>query len=410
MTSTLAWLDYSEEDQRRAREIVQLFMQPESRDELGIGVVRDALSDSMFPGISVVQTRARYFLFVPWLFTEGERRGHRGRALTRWVDLQERKLIESLRAGGEGGEGDGLIGRLAGVRLKILPSTIYWNGLHQFGILRSAASIEQVADLAGSGRLVDDAITEMVDRGDGLWDPSMPRAFPGFFKMSSATFDLEPVEADWLAERISSCCEGTLLGWLASRPSLRLADSSAPWMEPAVGTAPPEILNVVTHAELFSLVMHGAALLYNLLLAERCRELGIEAHADRVETYRTSLAAWVTEIEGVSRRLSSWDLADFWALVETRNPRVPVRTRLFIEQWISFITSGRRTDLADDPGARQLIRNREQSQKRGQARLDNERLLRQWGGEAGLARLNYRWPTAHQILDDIEQGRSRARA
>ena len=38
----IAWLDASREDQRRMREIVNLFTQSESRDELGIGQVRDA--------------------------------------------------------------------------------------------------------------------------------------------------------------------------------------------------------------------------------------------------------------------------------------------------------------------------------------------------------------------------------
>ena len=36
MPSTLAWLDYSEADQRRAREIIAMFSQRESRDELGL--------------------------------------------------------------------------------------------------------------------------------------------------------------------------------------------------------------------------------------------------------------------------------------------------------------------------------------------------------------------------------------
>ena len=36
--SQLTWLDYSEDDQRRARELVAMFSQRESRDELGIGV------------------------------------------------------------------------------------------------------------------------------------------------------------------------------------------------------------------------------------------------------------------------------------------------------------------------------------------------------------------------------------
>src|ERR1700732_3575593 len=52
--------DFSREDQRRMREIVNLFTQSESRDELGIGQVRDAFSDSLFPGTSTLHTRARY--------------------------------------------------------------------------------------------------------------------------------------------------------------------------------------------------------------------------------------------------------------------------------------------------------------------------------------------------------------
>ena len=69
--AVLAWLDYSEADQRRAQEIVRMFSQPESRDELGLGQIRDALSDTLFPGTSVLLTRARYLLFVPWLYREG---------------------------------------------------------------------------------------------------------------------------------------------------------------------------------------------------------------------------------------------------------------------------------------------------------------------------------------------------
>jgi hypothetical protein len=66
MPSMIAWLDASREDQRRMREIVNLFTQSESRDELGIGQVRDAFRDSLSPGTSTLHTRARYLLFVPW--------------------------------------------------------------------------------------------------------------------------------------------------------------------------------------------------------------------------------------------------------------------------------------------------------------------------------------------------------
>lgn len=50
--AVLKWLHYSGADQRRAREIVAMFSQRESRDELGIGRIRNALSGTFFPGSS----------------------------------------------------------------------------------------------------------------------------------------------------------------------------------------------------------------------------------------------------------------------------------------------------------------------------------------------------------------------
>ena len=66
--STLTWLDTSEKDRRRTLEFIDTFRERDTRDELGIGVVRDAFSDLMFPGTSTVQTRATYFLLVPWCY------------------------------------------------------------------------------------------------------------------------------------------------------------------------------------------------------------------------------------------------------------------------------------------------------------------------------------------------------
>ena len=48
MASSIAWLDTSAEEQRRMREVLNLFAQSESRDELGIGQIRDTFSDRYF--------------------------------------------------------------------------------------------------------------------------------------------------------------------------------------------------------------------------------------------------------------------------------------------------------------------------------------------------------------------------
>lgn len=40
--STFVWLDYSERDRRKMLDVVDLFREHDTRDELGIGSVRDA--------------------------------------------------------------------------------------------------------------------------------------------------------------------------------------------------------------------------------------------------------------------------------------------------------------------------------------------------------------------------------
>lgn len=66
--SGIAWLDTSPADERRMREIVRLFSDTATLDDLGIGQVRDGLGDLMFPGTPTVHARPRYFLVIPWIF------------------------------------------------------------------------------------------------------------------------------------------------------------------------------------------------------------------------------------------------------------------------------------------------------------------------------------------------------
>src|SRR6266545_762157 len=50
MTSSFTWLDHSEIDRRRMLDVIDAFQEPETRDELGLGTIRDALADLLFAG------------------------------------------------------------------------------------------------------------------------------------------------------------------------------------------------------------------------------------------------------------------------------------------------------------------------------------------------------------------------
>lgn len=45
-------------------DVTSQFGERTTRDELGIGTVRDAFADALFPGTSTIQTRAHYFLIT----------------------------------------------------------------------------------------------------------------------------------------------------------------------------------------------------------------------------------------------------------------------------------------------------------------------------------------------------------
>jgi hypothetical protein len=66
--SAFGWLDYSARERRAMLEIVDLFREKGTVDELGVGTIRDAFADHLFPGTSTLHSRARYFLFIPWVY------------------------------------------------------------------------------------------------------------------------------------------------------------------------------------------------------------------------------------------------------------------------------------------------------------------------------------------------------
>jgi len=158
---------------------------------------------------------------------------------------------------------------------------------------------------------------------------------------------------------------------------------------------------------LFSLGMHGAALLYNLLVGERyeLRELTRVPHP--VYTYRQRLTEWGERCQETATQFARWDRDDFWTLVQSSNPRVRPQTRRFVDAWMEAIISGNVGSAADDAQLRHLIGNRERMTKGAQSRLINDRLLRTWSGEAGSGALVFRWPQVRRLVTEIHEGMGR---
>ncbi|GAB3358199.1 DUF6361 family protein [Modestobacter lapidis] len=393
MASALSWLDFSADEQRRTREMLRLFEEKESRDELGIGQVRDAFSDLLFPGTSVLLTRARYFLIVPWCGQYADSTAHykRGRQT---LDMVERKALVALKQAAP--DATGIIGARAGTAVKNLPSVLYNQALERYGISRTAVE---------SGVRDEEEVGEHVTReARGHWTSSLPAAPAGFPDLIDDGLRLSPEEANWLQEQITAACPDTYL------THVLLSDWYVdgvdwPWSHPAAQTAPAEIVSILDDAELFSLAMHGAALLYNLLIAEWYEAKELSNVSDPVESYREALDEWTEQALAHPKR-SSWDTTAMWRRVMGQNPRIEanILARRFLGEWLDVFVGGDLQGVPDDVALRQLIKQRERSIKGAQSRLTNEKLLRSWAGASGSRRLTYRWGNVATLIADIHEG------
>jgi hypothetical protein len=397
MASTFTWLDFSEGERRQAMEVIDQFRDEDTRDELGIGTVRDSLADLMFPGTSTIQTRARYFLFIPWIYLGLERRKVASMDVAKEARKAETVLIDKLI---DSGADVGVIGARSRGKLQRLPSNAYWAGLRTWGILQLGRSQEEYhrwLDLYYD-RLHRVPAADETDDGGSIgsanWHPHIPiepKKFP-----DGATFRLTLEEADYLADRIRQKTAGSLLAFYVSQEIL--PNAPLPWLDESYEALPAGLQRLLDHARHFSETMHGAALLYNLLLAESHPQF-----KDLCDDYREKISEWWREIPMTKASPVAGERDAFWKLVESNTGhRIPPATKTFVNSWHRLVMdAASEQTIVDASDARQLIKGREVAIKRGRARIGNDRMLQDWGGKSGAAQLNFRWATTSQIIDDI---------
>jgi hypothetical protein len=239
--------------------------------------------------------------------------------------------------------------------------------------------------------------------GDGYWHagmPARPKDFP-----REGTLALSADEATYLKDRILSRVGGTLLAWLVARGDFG-EGAEAPWEHPLVGELPAQLARQVEHAQAFSELMHGAAVLYNLMLARKRGDQKI------IDLHEESLAEWADLVVERRAQLVAWNREDFWRTALGVNPRIPVSTQGFVNAWIDLaLGAGDPSTLRDSKAALTLIGDRELRLKgRRRARLVEPRALEMWSGNAGTRRLVYRWGIVQWIVRDIADGLNGVRA
>lgn len=414
-TSRFTWLDYDEEQARRASELIKALTESDTVDSIGIGSIRDGIAGLLFPGTSTVQTRVRYFLLVPWALQHVARRRPRDRAqYARFLREAEAATIEQLIAGNPKGT-LGIIGSERRARTLRMPSSIYWASLGRWGIrVDRDLSLTGYRDWVlsrGSRELIEGESGE--GTGYLVFDelPSPPEGFPDVPLSMLPTKE----EAGYLLGRMHETRFGgrrpeswtqdpgpSLLALVAKQPGL--AELPVFWDLP-YGLLTDDLRVVVRHARMFSLVMQGARLRYVQLLFDAQRRSGLPestGHAELellVDDWRESVAdqrvdirAWEPELPAMFEFLARHGVA------------VGDATRGFVRRWSAMVSADPGMAMSDAPSAN-LIRGREEALKSPHHRLGNPSALRNWDGSLfGSRPLDYRWGISSRLVLDCRDG------
>lgn len=398
MPSLLTWIDHDPVAQERAMRILSFMNQKESRDELGLGSIRDSFADAFFPGTSTIQTHLKYMLFVPWIYQELEKKRVTAPQFAARARIMELGLVEPLIAGSE--EQEGIFGSVAGKGLKRLPSSVYWNGLGVWGIRKINCSqgeyhrhIAEIYRRRENARLRIEK-DDSPETGTQTWHPRIPDPPEGFpDAIKNISFNLTLDEANFLRDRLVKSNPESLLVYLVL--NCKPVDCRFVWHHPEMERFPAKHRELLNYAEMFSTLMHGSGFLYNLMLAEL---------ADRKELqteHRENIADWQKRLFSCNH--INLPLERIWDLTTGRGHVITEKTKEFVRQWHQRVLA-KKGDVADDEECRLLIKNREMRLKGSRSRFTNKASRDNWRGYAGVGQLSYRWPNVKIFLAELYVG------
>jgi hypothetical protein len=204
MRPILGWTMLSREEMRQVERSLANNEQ-DTRDEIGFLLIHQGFADRFFPGTSVLHTRVRYALFIPWLYQQAASSRRRGSDLDTTIRRLLIQLAIRLKQLGEEPY-DVIGGDKLGQLTSQPPDRVYWTALRAWGLLlrnvdsrSEALRCLQVAARASTldddGARLDDEATEVFAglpyRPYGWDDPQTP-----------LHFKMPPKERDFLRQKL----------------------------------------------------------------------------------------------------------------------------------------------------------------------------------------------------------------
>lgn len=410
----VGWLSFDQDQLQRTQLLIAALAQQGTVDELGMGILRDLVAGVLFPGHTVLHTRAKYLLFLPRDFIG--LKGTTAEAISKAARKAEADRIAALRHHYDPHLlGKGIIGYTTGSETKQMPSGSYWGLLRRLGIYKSKGSLwdsyaalatERSARLRCSMFHAEDEDDQVAPR-IALWDelPEPDDEFGGF--------DLSTDEAAWLREKFllsdkSPASARSLVSWLLDPDREEWVEGlSRVWDHPRVEEFPSITAEAMWLGRDADRLVFGARILYNYLCAVG-RPDNTVARDQLVDKYENAMQDWLmrrNELPNSDRlvELNAWATSRLDATQASQAARIRwARTMAFLTQWLKDVSAS--NDLRTCKNAKDTITKREASLKPGRARLVQRDRLRNWEGDSGYFEMDYNWAPAQRLIDDIHVG------
>ncbi|MDE6574628.1 MAG: hypothetical protein K2L84_04790 [Muribaculaceae bacterium] len=222
----LGLVSFNQEALNRANKVMKLLQGQGTVDELGLGRIRDAFSNTMFPGMSVLQTHAKYFLLLPALYAHLEK--------TRIADVREaRSIVRDSEIkmtyrliDGSAKDTVGIIGadmlRQGEGYVKYDPTYVYQAGMETYGLIPHGGNI--YATIAERSAIYQNSPKKIRGSEDGFDDSNdltgNRQIFItcgenyGFETREPLDIALSSQEAKFLKQKIVTSTPGSLLSYL----------------------------------------------------------------------------------------------------------------------------------------------------------------------------------------------------
>lgn len=382
----------NKKEQALAMLILKMAQEPAALDELGIGRIRDAFSDKMFPGTSTQQKHLKYFTLLPQIYKKATTKRYNSPSEVKGEVVRlEYRMTKCLLKGSPqdtGITGSRSIKKGLNSYVKNDPAYIYNTGLQTFGIMRCSSPYGPIYDTSKASHNAPKALrSDDEDTADDDAEKSGRTQFCSFPTdveydfMESCSLYLTTADREFILSHIQTAdaLQGTLLLYLINHPEIDIPDE---FDDLGACPLPKDLAELQDQARRFSDFMCMVYARYNYIRSDYEDESQGEEFEYWLQKFRES----GTDIDTV---LATVDL-------EVRDRGC----KTFCRRVVECVATGA-TDAYCELDS--LIISREAQVKGARRKIDNPAAPAYDSRKPTGTKLTYRWATVKQYLKELRK-------